>query len=111
MARRPAAKRLAREPVTTRAILRPFIFCSSDSLRFAMTQPSHRSAPLSLVLPGIQKVRLAPCSDRVRLPAALRRRHALLRLVDRTGAAPARAPGRDGEPLHAHAAARRARLR
>jgi putative endonuclease len=46
--------------VTTRAMLRPFIFCSSDALKFAMTARSHRSEPVSLGVAGIRGVRLAP---------------------------------------------------
>src|SRR5688572_31446158 len=41
-------------------MLRPFISSSSDALRFAMSQRSHRSAPVSLGVAGIRGVRLAP---------------------------------------------------
>src|SRR5215210_4048585 len=101
MSRSPAAKMLARAPVTTRAMLDFFISSSSDALTFAMSQRSHQGAPVSLGLAGIRGVRLAPPRGRVRVPAPLRRRHALLRLVDRPGAPPAPAPGGHGQPLHA----------
>ena len=68
-----------------------------------MGQRSHRSAPRFAGATRHPGVRLAPRPGRLRLPAALRRRHALLRLVDRPRAAPAPAPGRHREPLHAHA--------
>src|SRR5215210_6104750 len=110
MSRSPAAKMLARAPVTTRAMLDFFISSSSDALTFAMSQRSHHRPPLSLGLAGIRGVRLAPPRARLRVPAPLRRRHALLRLVHRPGAPPAPAPGRHGQPLHARAATGGARL-
>src|SRR4029453_1598138 len=54
-------------------------------------QRSHRTAPDSLGPAGVRGFGYPSRGGGLRLPAALRRRHALLRLVPRSGAAPATA--------------------
>src|SRR4029079_4615395 len=98
-------------PVTMSA-MRPalFIFGSPLSVGSAICEPSHRSGCLSLEPAGVRGCGYPSLRGGVRLPAALRRRHPLLRLVDRPGTAPAPAPGRHGQPLYAPAPSVRARL-